>query len=374
VLTLLVLLSCVGTKSGADSADPSSDGGSPDGGSPDGGSPDGGSPDGGSPDGGSPDGGSPDGGSPDGGAEQDPCPAGMVPVPSEDPLWCIDAYEGELVEGVVLSEAGRLPTVGITYDESVAACEATPVLDASGAEVGQKRLATLAEWRDSVDGVVGEGGTTFPYGDTWIDDVCATVNLDGTVDLTETQPTGSFPDCVSAFGVYDAIGNIWEWADPGIYLDIEGWLAARAAAGLVIEADDGQVLHGLDGVQDRVRVMMAGLEGSEVERSETGALVVDSSRLQAGADFVYRGYLAPTDGSAEDLLPVILDAVVIESGGPNVPILLRSDEDGGAVPAKVGCAWYTGSGTACGADVYTLEHTRDFDGTIGLRCASDPIP
>lgn len=374
MVQLLLLLACSGgdPSDGASTGDPV-DGGSSDGGSVDGGDADGGAGDGGSGDGGTGDGGSSDGGSGDGGSTVDPCPSGMVPVPPDSPDYCIDAYEGEVVDGMVVSEAGRQPTVGITFDESVLACEATPVLDASGAVVGYKRLATLTEWEDSVDGVVGEGGTDFPYGSDWVDGLCATMNLDNTCDHTATYTTGSFPECVSAFGVYDALGNVWEWADPGLTLDVAGWLLDRSAEGREVRVDSANVLSTDEGVEAELVVLMAGLVGAEVERDATGALVVSATRLQAGTDFAYRGYLKPSDGAGDDLLPVQLDPVMVESGGEKVPFMLRPDEDGAAIPAKVGCAWYTGSGGACAADQYTLEHTRDFDGTIGLRCASDPI-
>ena len=47
----------------------------------------------------------------------------------------------------------------------------------------------------------------------------------------EPVPSGSLEECVSVFGVYDQIGNYWEWVDLGVITDADGFLAARAAEG-----------------------------------------------------------------------------------------------------------------------------------------------
>lgn len=358
-LGLFLLWACAGK--GA--SNPSGDGGAADGGAADGGLTDGGST--------LVDTGGGGGGSSIAGG---PCPDGMVPVPADEPSFCIDAWEGAIVDGVVVSAPGLAPEIGITFDESVAACEATPVLDARGQEVGRKRLARLAEWQDAADGQLGEGGLAYPWGDEWVDRICATPDLDGTLWLSETQLTGSIATCVSPVGAFDMVGNVWEWADPGLTLDISAWLDARAGEGNpVMVAGDG-ALSADSGVEANLGVMMAGLVGTQVERAEDGSLGVSGSRLQAGTSFSYRGYLSVSGGAPGELLPVRLDATAVEAGASFVGFQMRSEEDGAAIPAKVGCAWYAGAGGGCRNEVFTLEHTRDFDGTIGLRCAADLLP
>lgn len=152
-----------------------------------------------------------------------PCPCDMVAVgPSDAPLYCIDAYEDQVVpdglgnadqgagfpDGSTLSPArsvaGMLPTVNVTFYQAVAACE-----------VAGKHLCTPAEWTDACDGTPGEGGTVFPWGDEPLpDEVCAAAHADGTTDIPGLAETGAYPACRTPSGVYDLAGNAWEWVDP----------------------------------------------------------------------------------------------------------------------------------------------------------------
>ena len=156
------------------------------------------------------------------------CPAGMVGVPTESPAWCIDAYEVTAVDGVPTLAAGTEPTVGVTYEDAAAACAASPAVDAGGAAYAMRHLATAEEWEDAGDGTLGEGGLVFPWGDTFDDTRCVTLTSDGVLQFDGLQPTGSMPECVSGFGLYDMVGNAWEWTDSGVTLDADAALAALA--------------------------------------------------------------------------------------------------------------------------------------------------
>ena len=136
----------------------------------------------------------------------------MVQVGS---FW-IDAFEatieGELghsdqganfPDGSTLARARSLrdvvPTLRVSWYQAVAAC----------ANAG-KHLCTVTEWHDAC------GSGTFPWGEApRSDEVCAIIREDGTTDWDAVQPTGSLPDCRGPAGVFDQIGNAWEWADPG---------------------------------------------------------------------------------------------------------------------------------------------------------------
>lgn len=178
------------------------------------------------------------------------CPTGMVRVGA----FCIDRYEASLVlvddggaigswspfhppDGVrvaAISAAGAVPQGYISGTQAAAAC----------AEAG-KRLCTNTEWLDACRGATDR---VYPYGDTRVDGRCndaravhPAVERFGTSadwiwsrlgDACINQLpdsialTGAHPECVTAEGAFDMMGNLHEWtSDPagtfrgGFYAD-----------------------------------------------------------------------------------------------------------------------------------------------------------
>ncbi len=185
------------------------------------------------------------------------CPTGMVPVPdAKAPLFCIDAWEG-LAAGDLgaadqyptwpepasraasVSRAGVKPTTAVSWYQASAACK----------NAG-KHLCTVAEWTDACDGLLGPGGSAFPWGDS-PDPVsrCATQSAAGPAIFKEVQPTGSLPDCRGPIGAYDLVGNAWEWADPGLNRADGTPVAAKLGAAFY----SGRPPAGLVGVPDHGR-------------------------------------------------------------------------------------------------------------------------
>ncbi len=303
------------------------------------------------------------------------CPDDMVGVPDLDPLFCIDRYEGIDAGDGAASVAGELPRVGLPFDEARARCAATPVVDAGGASHGQKRLATLAEWRDAADGLPGPGGAAYPTGDAWPGDACAVADEDGRPIYDGLLPTGSLADCVGPFGTYDQLGNAWEWADPGLSLDLAGFMDARAAEGLLLEADSGGLINVLAGSPAALELEIAGLRGGVVLHE--GALAAGSVHFQAEEPFAYRGFLivraAESEISADWMLPVEVFRIDGVEDAEIAPLVMLHEEDGAPVTAKVGCAWYAGTASGCSNTDRFLGHPHDFGGTIAMRCAADPF-
>lgn len=86
-----------------------------------------------------------------------------------------------------LSLPGVLPSTCITWFQAEQACR-----------LSGKRLLTNAEWQAAV------AGTPDPNDDDDQSTTCAT-------NSEFAQPAGSRSRCVSNWGVYDLIGNVWEW-------------------------------------------------------------------------------------------------------------------------------------------------------------------
>ncbi|MBZ0252452.1 MAG: formylglycine-generating enzyme family protein, partial [Candidatus Methylomirabilis sp.] len=101
-------------------------------------------------------------------------------------FW-IDRYEYPNEEGVV-------PRIDVDWYEAQALC------DALG-----KRLCREAEWEKACK---GPKMLRYPYGDDYDKAACWT---DQEFDGNFPKPAGSFPDCVSGYGVYDMAGNVSEW-------------------------------------------------------------------------------------------------------------------------------------------------------------------
>jgi formylglycine-generating enzyme required for sulfatase activity len=172
------------------------------------------------------------------------CPSGSVAVADV----CIDAFEavaagdlGNRDQGVnfpdgstraqASSQAGVAPTEHITWYQAFGVCAA------SG-----RHLCTVAEWQAAC------GAGTYPWGETPdAVSVCALANSDGSTSWTASQLTGALADCASAAGVHDQMGNLWEWADPGVQ-DADGrpmtaklggaWYAGNADAACNLTAHD----------------------------------------------------------------------------------------------------------------------------------------
>ena len=123
-----------------------------------------------------------------------------------DNFW-IDKYEvtnaqyqeylnqtGSQPPAVPLGQADH-PVRGVTWDQAAAYCS-----------WAQKRLPTEAEWEVAGRGGPGPNATSFPWGD----DPDAAGQIDA-LPLNTTYAVGSHSFNVSFFGVYDMVGNVWQW-------------------------------------------------------------------------------------------------------------------------------------------------------------------
>lgn len=181
------------------------------------------------------------------------CPNGMVLVDTPVLSFCVDRFEGALVETDTATEQPWSPyfnPAGHTV-RAVSLRDAVPQayisqIEASAACVASgKRLCTDTEWLRACQGPTM---TTYPYGNTREPGVCndaravhPAIELYGTTDAwiyshldspclnqeaMGLDHTGAETGCITAEGAYDMMGNVHEWtADPagtfrgGYYVD-----------------------------------------------------------------------------------------------------------------------------------------------------------
>ena len=137
------------------------------------------------------------------------CPdsEGMVPIldDAKEVQFCIDIFEARVApnpERTAESVEGVLPTISISWYDAKSGCERAG-----------KRLCTIPEWTDACDGIFGDGGYAYPYGNHQDYSACWAEAADGSAQVDSIQVTGSSLNCVSRWGVHDMVGNAWEWAN-----------------------------------------------------------------------------------------------------------------------------------------------------------------
>jgi formylglycine-generating enzyme required for sulfatase activity len=107
-----------------------------------------------------------------------------------------------------------LPVTGVNWCDAVAYCKwagkrlCGRIDPSNGTTLSASELidVTKNQW---LNACTGGGRTTFPYGSSF-QPVCNTYEL----EAGATKPVGSQPGCVGGYpGVFDMIGNVWEWID-----------------------------------------------------------------------------------------------------------------------------------------------------------------
>jgi formylglycine-generating enzyme required for sulfatase activity len=132
--------------------------------------------------------------------------AGMVRIGG----FSIDLYEYP-------NQAGAVPTTEVTWEEAQALCRARG-----------KRLCAEEEWEAACR---GPRDLLYGYGPQFESGRCNTpYQVEGTWRRDRgLAPSGSFAGCATEYGVYDLIGNAWEWTD-GWYDRGRAWRMVRGGS------------------------------------------------------------------------------------------------------------------------------------------------
>lgn len=198
---------------------------------------------------------------------RDTCPAGMIELPAATTFTCVDKYEVSASEDcphptprsifdtdenitnqacVGVSEAKRVPWRFVSRDEAEILCLR------SG-----KRLPTNQEWQRFALGTTAE--------------LCNT-------HTDEVSETGAHAACMSAVGVVDAVGNVWEWTYDEVYAGVfkerplppTGYVQLADNSGMAVETtNEPSAQYGADyfwsGAGAVTAIMRGGFYGSAAD-------------------------------------------------------------------------------------------------------------
>lgn len=214
------------------------------------------------------------------GARAGACPTGMIEVPAATTFTCVDKYEAspnascplatpnnELETNTNLADTtcGAASVAGVTPWRYVAREEAQLACVRSG-----KRLPTNEEWQLSAAGTP---------------DSEADCNVSG----SGVGQTGSKPACLSAAGIYDAVGNVWEWTHDdvfdGVYngrtLPNEGYVTQVDRGGVAtVSSSTPEELFGSDYFWSRAEGAYAMMRGGFYSsKTDAGVYAVHAATL-----------------------------------------------------------------------------------------------
>ena len=291
------------------------------------------------------------------------CPTGLVSIPQNHPMFCIHPFEGFIdSEEIVVSKMGQIPSINVSLEEAMSACKATTI-------DGQTlRLASLQEWQDAGDGQPGDGGLPYPWGGEKDDARCVIDSPINPNQWSTVQPAGSLKRCVSDSGVYDQIGNAWEWVDLRQTATRVDWTS-------LVNQQDFKVSVSVDSIEMETRLLpRLRLQTICVDMKrmalESGILTVQLNQdISSDCESGGRGYLWFNNSDPRH------EKVQVPEQGSLLPIRIQdrkivwdSDRDGESVGAKVGGSFY--SGAQMTLQDFWIGHIPSFNGSIGFRCSS----
>lgn len=161
------------------------------------------------------------------GVEQSVCPSGMVHVPAALTFSCVDEFEAvPSVECPVRDLQSQLDTDS-NLGQNTCAAASTPDLE-PWRHVTREQAVVLCT----------RAGKRLPSASEWYQAALGTDEGVCNIDSKAVGNGNSFPDCRSAAGVVNAVGNVWEWVTDDV---IDGVYQGRQLpeTGYVSQVDAG---------------------------------------------------------------------------------------------------------------------------------------
>ncbi len=167
------------------------------------------------------------------------CDKGSVPILFGSHNICMDVYEASPAENCVYSEIKN--SLETQTNITVGSC--SPV---SSSRVEPWRFVTYTDAKQ----LCARAGKRLPTNEEWYKVALAMSNesikecLDNAV--SEVSVTGGSENCVTPTGVYDMVGNVWEWMDEtisdgnyaGRALPVSGYVDLVDGNGIVTNTND----------------------------------------------------------------------------------------------------------------------------------------
>lgn len=168
-----------------------------------------------------------------GGSDRGVCRAGMVPQKIGTALLCVDMYEASPAAGCPNSAPSNV--LESEKNMNTKECYAASVS-------GQTPWTFIS--LSQAQRVCAGAGKRLPTSDEWFQMTLGTDATQCVVKENTPKQTGT-DACTSASGVYDTIGNVWEWVNEtvegdtfrGRTLPSEGYVTSADASGIAITTD-----------------------------------------------------------------------------------------------------------------------------------------